>query len=633
MRGHFELNGRDISYGGEGHIEQLNLRRIGRALDITTLEAERFESAIGGNFRVDVTGRSLDTLVLNADGVVSNSTLLGTTFPEMAFQTRIAGRALDATAKGSFEKFNPTVLIAKDWLAGTLTGTVDGKVTIADLRETITLQTFGFDGQVNAKDSTLFDLSLASAFFDGKVAEGRADVRQLTVDGPDVAGTAAGALSFDDAPGSTATSDVTYRFTVPDLARLGKRVEQPFAGRAELGGKLTGNFDVLETTGTAHIEPARYGDAAQAAIVDATYKVRLPALEVANVRVETHVEATNIAMPPGANAAVAQVVKTQQTTPTAAAPTGQTTPAPTTQAGQAEDGANEAAKAAQPSQPAQAADAAGESESSEASGPFTIEKLSADVTYEKRELAFNGRAIDGGRTLDAKGRALLQDGRQEVRLASASLTAAGITWRTRDNAEALVVHDGATVAVTGLQLVNGEQQVSADGVVGVKKGTPSTLKILAENVDIGQAATLSAAVDPKRTPPDPRMAGKLSVNARVTGTLQEPGDRRDVLDRRGRVPRREVSEFRRAGLLRSAAHWRRRQARTESRHGADRARLAAAVAHLRRRSVEARGARGCRRSAGAEHADRSRVDPGADDRGHRRHRSDAARHAGQGART
>jgi hypothetical protein len=470
MRGHFELNNREIRYGGEGHIEQVNLRRLGRALDISTLDADRFDSRIGGNFRVDVSGRSLDTLVLTADGVVSDSTLLGTKFPEMAFTTRIDGRRLEATAKGAFEGFNPTMLIDNEHLAGTLTGTVDGKVTLPDLRESVTLQTFGFEGQVNAKDSTLFDLSLASAFFDGKLSDGRVEARQFTVDGPDVAGTAAGTMALDDAPGSTSTSDLTYRFTVPDLARLGKRLEQPFAGRAELGGKLTGNLGLLETTGTAHLEPARYGETGQAAIVDATYKVRLPDLDVENVRVESHVEASTITMPPGAPGA----------------------PQPET------------------------------SQEPQASLPYTIEKLSADVTYEKREVTFNGTAIDDGRTMEAKGRALLQDGRQEMRLASASLSAAGITWRTRDNAEALIVHDGQTVAVTGLQVVNGDQQVTADGVVGVKEGTPSTLKILAENVDLAQAAMLASAVDPKMKPPDPRMAGRLSANARVTGTLQDP---------------------------------------------------------------------------------------------------------------
>ena len=96
MRGHFELNGRNISYGGEGHIEQANLRRFGRALDIPTLDADRFDSPIGGNFRVEVSGRSLDELVLNADGVVSDSTLLATKFPEMAFTTKIEGRRLEA---------------------------------------------------------------------------------------------------------------------------------------------------------------------------------------------------------------------------------------------------------------------------------------------------------------------------------------------------------------------------------------------------------------------------------------------------------------------------------------------------------------------------------------------------------
>jgi autotransporter translocation and assembly factor TamB len=154
--------------------------------------------------------------------------------------------------------------------------------------------------------------------------------------------------------------------------------------------------------------------------------------------------------------------------------------------------------------------------------PYTIEKLSGDVTYEKREATFDATAIDDGRTMTAKGSASLQDGRQEVRLASASLSAAGITWKTRDNAEALIVNDGQTVAVTGLQVVNGEQHVTAEGVVGVKTGTPSTLKIQAENVDLSQAATLASAIDPKAAPPDPRMSGKLSANARVTGTLQEP---------------------------------------------------------------------------------------------------------------
>lgn len=496
MRGHFELQNREISYGGEGHIEQMNLRRLGRALDIPTLDADRFDSVIGGNFRVEVAGRSLDTLVLTADGVVADSTLLATKFSEMAFTTHIEGRKLEATAKGAFEGFNPTMLIDQQWLAGTLTGTVDGKVTLPDLRESVTLKTFEFDGQVNAKDSTLFDLSLASAFFDGRLGDGRVDVRQLTVDGPDVAGTAAGTMSLDDAPdtASTSTSDLTYRFTVPDLARLGKRLEQPFAGRAELGGKLTGNLGVLETTGTAHLEPARYGETGQAAIVDATYKVRLPDLDVENVRVESHVDASTITIPPGAAAPFAEVAKVEQ-------------PAATPQPAQS---------------PAPAAQTAQESEESQGAQPYTIEKLSADVTYEKRELTFGGTAIDDGRTMEAKGRASLQDGRQEVRLASASLSAAGITWRTRDNAEALIVHDGQTVAVTGLQIVNGAQQVTADGVVGVKAGTPSTLKIQAENVDLGQAALLASAVDPKMRPPDPRLAGRLSANARVTGTLQEP---------------------------------------------------------------------------------------------------------------
>ena len=105
-------------------------------------------------------------------------------------------------------------------------------------------------------------------------------------------------------------------------------------------------------------------------------------------------------------------------------------------------------QSSQQSQASQASEETQASEDAASSQSFTIEKLSADVTYEKREATFNGRAIDGGRTLEAKGSALLQDGRQEVRLASASLAAAGITWKTRDNAEAMLVHDGTSPLYT-----------------------------------------------------------------------------------------------------------------------------------------------------------------------------------------
>lgn len=446
-RGYFEMKGRELRYGGDGHITNLDLPRMGRALDLPALTHPRFEGRINGQFTVDASGRGLADTVLTAKGVATETTLLGARFGNVAFDTRLDHATITSSAKGDFTGLNPTVIIPIARLDGELNGTVDGTLSIEDLRQSITMDTFGFAGTLQVKDSTLFGLTLASAAADTTFAKSVATIRQLTVDGPDVAGTATGTLALD----RSSASDLTYRFTVPDLARVGKRVEvaQPLAGSADLGGKVTGNGAELTATGTAHVKAPKYGETAQAEIIDATYTIALPELDTANVRAKGHIDATNI----------------------------------------------------------------------KASGQ-DVPKLTGDVTYADHVLGFEARAADAARTLDAAGRALLQEGRQEVHLTKLGISTKGVTWQMpsaagKPAAEAVIVNDGKTINITNLHLENGSQQIAADGFIGVPQGSTSTLKIVAEKIDLAQVAQLVGTEDP-------RLSGLLDATGSVSGNLQQP---------------------------------------------------------------------------------------------------------------
>ena len=140
-----------------------------------------------------------------------------------------------------------------------------------------------------------------------------------------------------------------------------------------------------------------------------------------------------------------------------------------------------------------------------------ITELAADVTYARSTLEFDATAQEGMRELEAAGSVIFHPDRQEIVLPKLALRVEDIEWRTPAGAETRVQYSKERVAIERLELVNAEQRIRADGVLGSER---EPLRVRAENVDVAQIDRLLLG--------DQRLAGRLSADATVTGPISEP---------------------------------------------------------------------------------------------------------------
>jgi len=284
----FDIGATPITYAGKGTIEGLNVRRLGKALEIAALDDPRYEGQVSGDFNVRASGTTLKDLTLSASGTLTDSTMWGTHVPAMTFSSDIAGEALSVKAKGSFDRMNPSVILERKSLEGNVNGTVDVSLRLADVSAPVTATSIELAGHINLAPSLLSSVQIAGAEIEGRYANETADVTRLHVDGPDATVDASGRLAL----GGTATSDLKYQLSASDITEIGKIVGQnTLDGMLVLDGTVTGNRDSLETRGTLNGNGLAYEDN-KALDVDSTYAVTVPNLDVVNARVEAKSVAT-----------------------------------------------------------------------------------------------------------------------------------------------------------------------------------------------------------------------------------------------------------------------------------------------------------------------------------------------------
>jgi autotransporter translocation and assembly factor TamB len=144
-------------------------------------------------------------------------------------------------------------------------------------------------------------------------------------------------------------------------------------------------------------------------------------------------------------------------------------------------------------------------------GGQKITELTADTTYAMSQVDFNATAKEGVRELSAQGRALLHTDHQEVHLQGFALQSEMIRWASAPGTETTVRYGNNRVEVDNLRLVNGDQRIEADGVIGAPDGA---LQVKAENVDVAQLDQLALG--------EQRLAGRLNANATITGEMSAP---------------------------------------------------------------------------------------------------------------
>jgi TamB, inner membrane protein subunit of TAM complex len=283
--GYFALKNRAIRYGATGRIADLNLPRLGTALDVRALGDPRFDGAITGAFSVDASGRSIRDLELSAKGELEKSTLLGAEFPHMTVGATISGGRLDADVKGDFASLEPEFVSGVARLEGVANGQIEGRATIADLARDITIDAVSFDGRVDLTSSRIADIELTSAKVNGRFAGRSGRITSAAITSP----LADLTLSGDFALGDEGQSALTYTVTRSDLAAISKQFDQSLAGTASMSGRITGNGRELVTTGTGRVEKAAAAESVTAESLDLDYTVRIPDLDFARAAVDTQV--------------------------------------------------------------------------------------------------------------------------------------------------------------------------------------------------------------------------------------------------------------------------------------------------------------------------------------------------------
>ena len=140
-----------------------------------------------------------------------------------------------------------------------------------------------------------------------------------------------------------------------------------------------------------------------------------------------------------------------------------------------------------------------------------INELDAKTTYHQKALDFDATAKQPQRSLAANGSLLIHPDHQEIHLKNLGLTSQGVQWQTAPNSEAAIRYFPDAIEVKNLELVNGDQKISAEGTFG-RPG--DALKVTLNNIDV-------ASVDALLLRP-PQLSGRLTATGTVSGAKDKP---------------------------------------------------------------------------------------------------------------
>jgi len=139
-------------------------------------------------------------------------------------------------------------------------------------------------------------------------------------------------------------------------------------------------------------------------------------------------------------------------------------------------------------------------------GGQKITELTAKTKYAGNTVEFDALAKEGARELGAAGSAVLHPDHKEVHLGNLALRTEGVEWRTEPGSEAAIQYGADRIAIDNIRLVNGNQLIAANGVVG---SATEPLKVQVQNVDVAQLDQLLLL--------NHGVSGRLNASATLSG--------------------------------------------------------------------------------------------------------------------
>jgi autotransporter translocation and assembly factor TamB len=140
-----------------------------------------------------------------------------------------------------------------------------------------------------------------------------------------------------------------------------------------------------------------------------------------------------------------------------------------------------------------------------------INEVSANTDYDDRQINFDATAKQAERSVTTSGSLLLHPDHQEVHLRQFDLAAQNSRWQLRTGTQPAIQYGGGVVSVDRLELVSGDQALSASGGFG---DAEKQLAVALENLDL---AALDAVLLRQ-----PQFSGRLNGTVTVGGTREVP---------------------------------------------------------------------------------------------------------------
>ncbi|MQA30863.1 MAG: hypothetical protein GEU82_13695, partial [Luteitalea sp.] len=431
----FAVGGPRVAYDADATIENVDLQRFGAELNVPALASDQYKSVLNAQITATGSGTAAGELDVKATGSLTDSSVMGGQIPRVDFDAAVADDSAQVKANGSFAGFGPAVASGKPAMQGTVGGTLEMDATIEGFSAGVTEKNVAGTVRVTLDPSVVGGLAIDRASVDADYRDMAGEIRQLEIVGRDLNVTAQGVLALND----TGQSDLTFHVDSPRLEEIGKLVDTPVSGIANVDGTLTGNRSQLQASGTLTGNGVKYQENGALAI-ESRFNIRVPELAFAAAEIEADTDATFISV-----------------------------------------------------------------------GGQNINELTARTTYGDKRITFDAIARQPNRELSAAGSVTLQPELQEIRLDRLALQTAGQQWAIAEGTTPAIDYGQDAVSVENLRLVNGPQEIVADGTFG-RPGDAFTLAL--NRVDL-------ASVDALLLRP-PQFTGQLNASASVTGTRTEP---------------------------------------------------------------------------------------------------------------
>lgn len=140
-----------------------------------------------------------------------------------------------------------------------------------------------------------------------------------------------------------------------------------------------------------------------------------------------------------------------------------------------------------------------------------INEVSANTDYDDRQINFDATAKQAERSVTTSGSLLLHPDHQEVHLRQLDLAAQNSRWQLRTGTQPSIQYGGGVVSVDRLELVSGDQALSASGGFG---DPAQQLTVMVNNLDLATVDSMLLR--------QPQFSGRMNGTAMVGGTREVP---------------------------------------------------------------------------------------------------------------